>query len=228
MTKKIALVGAGATSRCVLKNFLIFSPDDGDPVIPHLFVGGRNPLVVIVGSNAAGKSVFRRLVEDHYRKQKVECISISMFGRCQGSFGGMRGFVYGDESWNATGVNSAHTVLTGIKTCQGRTQPHMMCWDEPDIGMAEEGAAGMGLAIKKFASKPSKHTKGIFVITHSRHLAKQLLPARPHYLHLGIDPSKAPPTLKDWVEREIVPADLRQLVDDGHARFKAIQKFLKE
>lgn len=90
MTKKIALVGAGALSRRVLKNYLIFSPEDDRPAIPHLFVGGRNPLVVIVGSNAAGKSVFRRLMEEEYRRHKTEVISISMFGRCQGFFGGMR------------------------------------------------------------------------------------------------------------------------------------------
>jgi hypothetical protein len=220
--------GAGSMAKRVLDSYLVFSPEGGaEPVIPHLFVRGRDPLVVVVGSNSSGKSVFRRLLEGDYREKKVECISISMYGRCQGSFGGAKSFIYGDEGWNATGVNSAHTVLNGINTCRGRGSAHVMSWDEPDIGMSDEGAAAMGIAIREFAQDPPKHTKGIFIITHSRHLAAQLVPVRPHYLYCGAGRGAAPPTLGEWASREVVPADLRTLADEGHAMFKRIQTFLK-
>jgi hypothetical protein len=177
----------------------------------------------VLGDNAGGKSFFRRIISQMCREAEVEAIGLSMEGR---KFGGaMSAFVYGDESWESTGQCSSRTVLTGINTCRNRTKPHVIYWDEPDLGLSDSWAAGAGVVIREFAEKPGEHTRAIFVVTHSRALVDQLVAIEPHYLHLGGD---APDTLSDWLTRPVVPRDLATLSDAAHKRFKAIQRILNK
>jgi hypothetical protein len=203
-----------------------FQPDGKQPPpITYHRVTGRDPLVVMVGDNASGKSFARRLVCAVARKAEVEAIHISMERRAGGDVtGGMRGFIYGTEDWKSTGENSVGTVLGGIRTCQGREKPHVMFWDEPDIGLSDSWSAGMGLAIHKFVSEIPEHTKAVFVVTHSKPLIAQLLDLKPHYVYFGDD--DPPKTLQDWFERPVVARDIEQLGKLSHARFLRIQKIL--
>jgi hypothetical protein len=197
---------------------------DGDPpAIPYIWLPGRTPLVMVVGENAGGKSFFRRIVQEASRKKNVECMALSMEGRH--GYGAWKAFVYGDESWEATGAISASTVEVGIRTCQDRDSPHIIFWDEPDLGLSEGWAAGVGQAICEFMASPPKHTVGAFVVTHSKALAREVLPVRPNYLYLGS--TKGPPTLKDWVDHRQPPRPIAELNKESHRRFKAIQKILE-
>lgn len=209
-----------------------FENDDGIIPIPHFFRPSnraKTPLVVVVGENASGKSFFRRIVSSvcQFRQKKIECISISMEARAGlNMLGALKGFVYGDEGIRATGENSARTVTIGIRTCRERDTPHVIVWDEPDLGLSEAGAAGLGQAIASFASDPPAATMAAVVITHSRPLVSELLAAEPHYLHLGAD--SAPQTLADWLARPIVPRDPEELFEAARRRFKLIGAILKE
>ena len=195
------------------------------PPIPFHRVHGRDPLVVMVGDNASGKSFARRLVTAVCRKVEVESIHISMERRAGGDVtGGMRGFIYGTEDWKSTGENSVGTVLGGIRTCQGREKPHIMFWDEPDIGLSDPWAAGVGVAIRKFVETPPEHTRAVFVVTHSKALVSQLLPVEPHYIYFG--DSEAPASLEHWIEQPAIPRDIEELGKLSHPRFKKIQKIL--
>jgi hypothetical protein len=201
-----------------------FSPnDDGVTPIPAHWVPGKGKLVVVVGENASGKSFFRRIVSGVCKSTGVECMPISMEGR-GGYYGGLRGMIYGDESWQATGVNSARTVKQGILTCESRDKPHVIFWDEPDLGLSENGCAGIGVAIREALTEPPKHTTAAIVVTHSKPLVRELLPLDPHYLHLGSE--DAPKTLFDWLQRPIVPRHPDELLESGHRRFKLIQTIL--
>lgn len=197
--------------------------DSGKVPIPWHRRNGEGNVVVVVGENASGKSFLRRILTALCREAKVEMMPISMEGR-GGEYGGLRGFIYGDESWQSTGENSSHTVLTGISTCKSRENPHVIFWDEPDLGLSDGWAAGMGIALREFANDTPKTTYGAFVVTHSRALVQELLPANPHYLHLGS--KDAPDTLEAWVNRPIVARPIEQLKEESHKRFKAIQKIL--
>lgn len=202
-----------------------FEPNaKGVTPIEHHWVRGRGNFVVCLGENASGKSFFRRIVTAICREAKVEAIPVSMEGRGD-SFGGMRGFVYGDESWQSTGENSSHTIRMGITTCKSRTSSHVVFWDEPDIGLSDGWAAGAGVAFRAFAEALPSHTLGAFVVSHSRALVRELLPAEPHYIYFGSDP---PATLKDWVEAKVKPLDIDKLGDVSHRRFKLIQAILDE
>lgn len=203
-----------------------FSPDDeigGKVAIPHHWVRGRGNFAVALGENASGKSFFRRIVTALCRESKVEAMPISMEGR-GGYYGGLRGFIYGDESWQSTGENSSNTVLAGIRTCQGREGSHVIFWDEPDLGLSDGWAAGMGVARREFAEKLPSRTYGAIVVTHSRALVREILPAEPHYLHFGTD--DPPPTLQDWLDHRPKPRALSKLGEESHKRFKMIQKIL--
>jgi hypothetical protein len=219
--------GAGSFVKYMTEELRFFCEGD-PPAIPFHWVISKGKLVVLVGENAAGKSFVRRLVSAMCRDVKIEAIPISMEARSGGSmmYGPARAMVYGDEGHFATGVNTSNLVQTGIRTCNGRTESHVIFWDEPDLGLSDNAAAGAGAAIREFASNASQHTRAIFVATHSRYLVRELLPIKPHYLHLGLGDS-APATLEEWTERPVTPVDLEELQKAGHARFKAIQKILE-
>lgn len=204
--------------------------EEPSPAIPYVWKPGRadNPLVVVVGENAGGKSFFRRCVSAVCRDNanKIECISISMEGRRQVSYNIGLAFVYGSEDWEATGINSISTVLTGISTCRGRTSAHVIIWDEPDIGLSEGNAASVGKALADFTKEPPKHTKASIVITHRKALVEQLVSIQPHYLFLG--DADAPETLADWLAAPPIVRTLEEVKERAHKRFRAIQKILDE
>lgn len=197
--------------------------DDGKVPIPHFWHPGRGNFAVALGENASGKSFFRRLVSAVCREAGVEIMPISMEGRF-GNYGGLRGMIYGDESWESTGENSAGTVLAGISTCKSRENAHVIFWDEPDLGLSDRWAAGMGVALRGFAEALPKKTHGAIIVTHSRALVQELLPAEPHYLHFGS--SDPPATLQAWLSREIKPKSLDLLKEESRKRFKLIQTIL--
>lgn len=199
-----------------------------DPAIPYVLAEGSVacPLIVIVGDNASGKSFFRRVISSICRQNKIECIGISMEGRRQIAFNIGLTFVYGDESYEATGINSINTVLGGIKTCQSRDTDHVIVWDEPDIGLSEGNAMAVGQRISQFVHDAEDHTKAIVVITHSKPLAKELAGHKLHYVHVGA--SSAPKTFHEWLASPVTVGCLEEIKTRSRQRFLAIQKILDQ
>jgi len=196
------------------------------PAIPYLWApsAATNPLIVVVGENASGKSFFRRCVQAVCNKAQVECIPISMEGRRQVAYNIGLTFVYGDESCDATGINSIRTVLTGIKTCEGRDKPHVIVWDEPDVGLSEGNAASVGKAIADFTRSTPKLTRASIVVTHRKALVTELARERPHYLYLGaVD---GPTTVDAWLAQPPIVRSLEDVQNAARERFRAIQKIL--
>lgn len=222
-----------ATLKAILgfaQDLRYFHPEGDEPAaIPMHYVAGKVPLVLVVGPNAGGKSFFRRCISGVCKActPQVECIAISMeFRAGQGVHAGnmARAFIFGDEGWQATGQISASTVTTGISTCQSRTTPHVVFWDEPDIGLSEGYSRGVGQAIAKFVSDIPQHTVAAFVVTHSKPLVRELVALEPHYLHLGSD--SAPATLQMWLDTEAPPLDIELLGEQARQRFQRIKKIL--
>jgi energy-coupling factor transporter ATP-binding protein EcfA2 len=185
-------------------------------------------LVLLIGDNANGKSLFRRMVSSWCQQQekKVECIGLSMEARTGGSFlGVVRGLIYGDEHTAATGANTGRTVTTAIRTAEGRDEPNVVFWDEPDTGLSDAYAADVGRRIADFALVPPKHTYASFVVTHRKALVEQLLRAKPHVLFFGQNP---PTTVADWLTRPVEPANLDELYERSHQLFLKVSKQLRE
>lgn len=195
--------------------------------IPFHRVDGKGKLIVIVGDNASGKSFCRRIVQLMCKKNEIECMAVSAEGRRQVSYAPWLTFVYGDEAYEATGVNSMGTVISGIKTSHNRDSRHAIFWDEPDIGLSDSWAAGGGRKICEFALAPPENLVAALVVSHNKSLVRELLPAEPHYLHLGTEAAKAPQTLQAWLDHVPAPRDPETLPELSHKRFKAIQKILE-
>lgn len=174
-------------------------------------------LVVVTGQNATGKSLFRRLLSAALKHEKVEPIPVSMELRSEG--GMMRAFVFGSESYQATGEITAHSILGGIKTSRSRAERHSIIWDEPDIGLSDDYAAGAGLEIKEFLSPAPEKLFGVVVMTHRRCLIQQLLDLAPHHVRFGDDL-----TLDQVMKARITPRRLKQLDDASLALFRKLTK----
>jgi hypothetical protein len=205
-----------------------FNDDEGNVAIPALWREGEGRLCLVVGDNASGKSFFRRVLGSicQESKEKMEYMHLSMEGRRKVAYNPWLAMVYGDEEREATSVNSTETVLGGIRTSEGRTTPHVLFWDEPDLGLSDSWAAGLGQKLAAFARKPPTYLTAAFVVTHNKALVSQLLNTNPHYLHLGVDPERAPRTLTEWFEKPIQPRDPEELHKESRKRSKAIQKIL--
>lgn len=196
-----------------------------DPAIPYVWVpsNAQNPLVVVVGENAGGKSFFRRCANAVCQRNKIECIPISMEGRRNVAYNIGLTFVYGSEDYEATGINSIRTVVTGIKTSRGRDKPHVIIWDEPDIGLSEGNAASVGAAIADFTQDAPEHLRASIVITHRKALVAALEASQPHYLFLG---GEGPENLAAWLTAPPVIRPLADVEETSLRRFRAIQKIL--
>lgn len=205
-------------------------PDaEGTVAIPYVWDPGEVPLCLVLGPNGGGKSFFRRLITLVAREdwKGVECIHLSMEARA-GSlmYGPARSLVYGDEGRSSTGELSGNVVLTGIRTCQKRSRSHLIYWDEPDVGMGEDEAAGTGQVLREFMSNLPEHTRCVFITSHSRALVRELASLRPHFLYLGEDPHKAPQNLAEWLSKPIHPVHPETLRTAALDRFRAIQAIL--
>lgn len=226
---------------------VLFGPSDaidGRTAIPALYDPSTSgsKLVLVLGENAAGKSLFRRVINGVTHRGREargmgepavprgpfpvgEMIHLSMQGRAGGGF--MSSMVYGEESYHSTGENSAHTIDGAIRTASGRDHTTIVYWDEPDIGMSAGAAAGAGEAIREFvAQDEAPLIEAVFITSHSPALVRQLVPLGPHYVFLGN--ADGPKTLADWFawQQNPPPISPRALQDLSHARFRDIQAVL--
>lgn len=203
-----------------------FKADGGAPPAIEVFRRtGTTPLVVVVGENASGKSFLRRVVHAVCRSNDVECIALSMEGR-RATSGFMSLVVYGDEVERSTGENSVKTFKKSVLTSRSREGRHVLFWDEPDVGLSDDLAAGMGVAMRGFASGPPVSLVGAFLVTHSRVLAAQLVAADPHYVHVG--GGRVPESLSSWVERPVTPRRIDLVEEESDARWRRISGLLND
>lgn len=199
-------------------SYLKTSEDESGPV-QATFDPGHERFVLITGENATGKSFLRKLYHSVMKKEKIEVIHLSQQGRS--SSGIVHGMVYGDESCNSTGYLTSRLITTGISTCRKRETPHYIIWDEPDIGLSEGYAGGVGIKIREFIENIPELTKGVVVISHNKALVRQLLPVKPSHLRLG-----GCPDLTTWLSTLSEPIDIESLENRNRIIYKEIQEII--
>lgn len=208
-------------------NYFKNSEEDTEGALLPTFYPGEGKLLVVTGENATGKSFFRRLLTQALRQSHttkgIEVIPISLQGRTTGG-NPMKAFIYGGEEDSSTGANSVMTVATAIKTCQGRTQPHAIIWDEPDIGLSDNFAAGVGQAISNFVSNTPELTQAIMLVSHRKCLIQEVIKNKPHHLHLG---NNRPKNLQDWHDQKVTPRNPNELQEENFRMLRAIGKYEK-
>lgn len=215
------------SSVCQEMSELPYFKGENAPIPLHALSSDTSPiLALVVGENASGKSFIRRVVKQILASDNIECIDISVEGRRQVAYNPMLAFVYGDESSSSTGANSANTILGAIKTSRARTTPHFIFWDEPDLGLSEGWSACAGREIAAFLQNPPEYLRGVFLVSHSKSLLREVQVLNPLFIGLG-NPEVA--TLHAWLSADAPRYEsLIGLQNAGDARFRALSICIKE
>lgn len=200
----------------------------GGPCPVRMEPGARGDLLLVTGDNASGKSYVcqylhalaspdRSVPKDE--RGAIEFMHVGMNLRAGGP-GMQRALMFGNEGRNSTGTISVRTIETGFSTSANRSHAHVLCLDEPDIGLSEEYQEACGHLIAEFARSPPRHLVGLVIVTHSRPIARVFNALDPVRLRVGTDDR---PT-QDWLERpkSVSLETLRQLSEVAHHRSRAI------
>lgn len=202
-------------------------PDLSGAIQYRSSVSDTSKLCVILGQNATGKSLVRRClgeVATRHGAQKVMCISQEK--RSDTSFGGLgRVAVFGSEADESSGFISARTAMKAMKSSEVWDVPHLVILDEPDLGLSEDYAAGLGARLAAFSLAPPDLLRGLFVISHSRALLAEL--ARVDHSMIGIGGMEAPASLGDWLRRPPSPRDPMELMDRGRETWSLVHGALQ-
>jgi energy-coupling factor transporter ATP-binding protein EcfA2 len=163
----------------------LFGPGGACPVVHE---PGNRRLFLITGENAGGKSFFSKVVASFVHEESpgaIEFINVSMGMRT--APGMHRVFMFGEESRDSTGKISLGAVLGSLRTCRSREKPHVLVLDEPDIGLSEGYRAGLGDLLAAFGAELPELTRALVVVTHSREVARRLMPLAPTCIRIGED-----------------------------------------
>lgn len=201
------------------------------PMYQRLHVVEPDPrlsnLVVVLGDNASGKSLVRRELEALCDKQEVKFFDLSMEHRSKDPW--ERSDAYGDEEVMSTGMISASSVCRTLSSSKTLKQQHVVFMDEPDVGLSDEVAAGLGQEILQFAQQEHRRQASkltaLVVVTHRQALLSQWQEAKPVAVFVGDNDTK-PKSLTDWLNRKIVPRSPRSVIQEGVNRFSAVSDYL--
>lgn len=199
-----------------------YCSDSDKNLIKAVYTPGQGNLVIFTGDNASGKSFLARLLSGRAKKiHDFEPIRVGMELRTQPGI--IRSFVFGDESWESTGMISLGAVLGGIRTAQSRTNSHCLIFDEPDIGLSEGYQAAMGKLLAEFVEKLPESTKICGIVTHSRRLVKQLIRLKPHFVRVG-DTMSLEEFMGEPADKSI--EDVKALQETALERFRALTRLI--
>ncbi|HIG92760.1 TPA: hypothetical protein HA242_05880 [Candidatus Woesearchaeota archaeon] len=194
-------------------------------VLPVQYTPGLSALLLLTGENASGKSFFVRLMAAyvHFRLE-TEPILVDMSLRTESDI--KRALVFGDEERDSTGNISLKSVINGIKTSKGRQNAHYLMYDEPEIGLSDGYQMALGNYVAKFMDELPAKIKGLVIATHSKYVARPLVPYNPNHIRFGDTL-----TLEQWLEeepREKSEAELLALQQDTLTSSNALLDILRK
>lgn len=189
----------------------------------HSVENPPSQLTLVIGGNASGKSLFRREIQRSSEASKVEVHHLSMEARSQDPW--IRAEAYGDEEAMSTGMISLSSMLRLLRASKEASTPHILFWDEPDVGLSDEVAAGVALEILQFLWSQPKHLVGFFIVSHRRSLIEALDAATPRIVFIG---KNAPKSLGAWLQRKVTPVRPQDVIDEGVRRWLAVNDFFEK
>jgi len=196
-----------------------------DKPITAKYIPGESKLCVILGDNATGKSMLRRIIYGRSNKNNIECMTFSVQGKTKSS--GIQSVIYGDEADYSTGRNAASLLLACIRNSKGWSEgghAHNIIWDEPSLGLSDSWSASAGVSIREFIKDAPLNLGGAFLITHSQPLLIQVRELNPHLIVLEDECN----SIGDWLEKPIVIRPIDQLIENNKNKHSAISKVLNE
>lgn len=179
-----------------------------------------NKVTILTGKNGSGKSLLRKLLARSIAEKTgkkdlshlVASISMESRSQCKHDFGAFQSLGI-DDPENPTGAESIHNINMIFKTVK-EDSPRYIVIDEPEIGMGEELVAGLVGKLNSMFDPFPKQALGIMVVTHNRYLVKNLENAE--FVNLeGL-------TKEEWLNRIIIPTNIKQFEDDALGLYRAI------
>ena len=181
-----------------------------------------NKITILTGPNGSGKSLVRKLIASTVAKERPEIntkevvASISQERRTNGNAAwGAMSSIFSDLPWNPTSLETYHLCK---RLSQDNLKGRYLIFDEPEIGMSEEGILGWSLWFKKTFGD---YSSGILIITHSRILVEQLRDISEFVNISGL-------SRDEWLDREIIPVDFGKLEEESDELYKTVQKRIEE
>lgn len=130
-----------------------------------------NGVTILTGSNGSGKSLVRKQLQIHLKRQDVRIAHASMelrttnYGTTMGALGGM----FNDLSWLATSSTTLH-LIDGI--IENYTEQYIVI-DEPEIGMSHMMAKAISKKLYNFVkNRIDENQKGLMIVTHNVDILK--------------------------------------------------------
>ena len=182
-----------------------------------------NKITILTGGNGKGKSLIRKLIHFYIenklgiKDQKKRCVvQVSMQLRTESrpEWGALSSMAH---DWPTTPTSLSTISL--IKGMFSQSAGKYIVIDEPEIGMSAE----MQLALCKKINEtlPTlEDIKGVLIITHSQFIIKNLK----HDEFVNIEGM----TEDEWLNREIVPADIDELDNFSTALFREVESRQKK
>lgn len=181
-----------------------------------------NKITILTGPNGSGKSLVRKLIASTVAKERPEInakevvASVSQERRTNSNAAwGAMSSIFSDLPWNPTSLETYHLCK---RLSQDNLKGRYLIFDEPEIGMSEEGILGWSLWFKKTFSD---YSSGILIITHSRILVESLRDISEFVNISGL-------SRDEWLNREIIPVDFDQLDEESDKLYQTVQKRIEE
>lgn len=140
-------------------------PEDGGIFPAKAEISGEANVTLIAGPNASGKSLVSKMIANFSREQNLPCRVCSMLNRSQGGI--ESAMIFGDESYNSTGVNSLSAIENSLKSTVN-DKKGVVILDEPDIGLSEEYSGGLGKYVADFMNDKGLNFTHLVIVSHSR------------------------------------------------------------
>ncbi len=189
-------------------------------VVTHHLYEDNPKLCIIIGPNASGKSLIRKVMTAEYHYSKKFLLHLSQEART--TSGIPRAFIYGTEEYDSTGYNSIRTFITAIENIKVKTEPTGLFIDEPEIGCSEDVQLSLGEHLaKEFDSMTSLDC--CYVVTHSKAFVEPLMSLNPSCLSLVENL-----TLESWLDKKPTSVDLQQVIKNGQDMWRKIEKIIEE
>lgn len=187
-----------------------------------------NKITILTGDNASGKSLVRKLLWKYIceqtndnRKPAQAIIDMSMERRT-GSYPGLGALsgMFRDDGWIATSVSSIR-FLENIThyTEEEQINKRYLVFDEPEVGCGEEVQLGIANWINSKKEYIAKYTLGLLIITHSRHIVKNV--DADEFVNMEGR------NKEEWLNREIVAKDPIELEAEADSFFEFLRDKLK-
>lgn len=193
-----------------------------EPIFKNMTIKDNHVnFMVIYGDNASGKSLFIRILNQIYSKNKEVAVrSSSMANRARGGIEST--MIFGDQSEESTGKVSVKAMILGIDSMKKESEREsIFIADEPEIGLSPAYSKALAEYLIKSANEINNDKQSIVIATHNKYLVKNIIEQYGNVSYLGVNTSA---TIEEWLEedKEYSLADLLMLPKIGINKWRGI------